>query len=254
MLKIKTKKTLALSLILASAVAVSGAAIALGTTQTAYAADYTQELDGSKVFYTGIRGAEITYSPVETQGEETHAYTMFKIGEDETVEYRQNLAYSWRTSATDSVTFSMEIGFANTDFERYVIKFQSQQHLLTKESVTENFIVFTPSSVANTLEMSVVQELDDDTANYFGGSVMCEDCLDENTCFCNHCGERIWNDDNIGEDDRPLCEHCYNNHYTRCCNCDALLHNDDAYYDDDEEAYCCDCFHERADGSIHYYC
>ena len=163
MLKIKTKKTLAFSLILASAVAVSGAAIALGTTQTAYAADYTQELDGSKVFYTGIRGAEITYSPVETQGETAHAYTMFKIGEDETVEYRQNLAYSWRTSATDSVTFSMEIGFANTDFERYVIKFQSQQHLLTKESVTENFIVFTPSSVANTLEMSVVQELDDDT-------------------------------------------------------------------------------------------
>ena len=96
-------------------------------------------------------------------------------------------------------------------------------------------------------------ELDDDTAFYFGGSVMCEDCMDENTCFCNHCGERIWNDDNIGEDDRPLCEHCYNHHYTRCCNCDALLHNDDAYYDDDDEAYCCDCFHDRSDGSIHDY-
>ena len=34
-------------------------------------------------------------------------------------------------------------------------------------------------------------ELDDDTAFYFGGSVMCEDCMDENTCFCNHCGAQL---------------------------------------------------------------
>ena len=34
-------------------------------------------------------------------------------------------------------------------------------------------------------------ELDDDTACYFGGSVMCEDCMDENTCFCNHCGAQL---------------------------------------------------------------
>lgn len=163
MQNIKTKKKLALSLMLASAVAVGGAAIALGTTQTAYAADYTQVLDGSKVFYTGIRGAEITYSPEETKDEETHAYTMFKVGKGQTVEYRQNLAYSWRTSDADAVTFSMEIGFANTDFERYVIKFQSQQYLLSEDKVTENFIVFTPDTVGNTLEMSVVQELEDDT-------------------------------------------------------------------------------------------
>ncbi|MGN0805478.1 MAG: hypothetical protein ACI4MC_00445 [Candidatus Coproplasma sp.] len=163
MQKIKTGKTLALSLLLASAVAMGGAAIALGSTQNAYADDYTQELDGTKVFYTGIRGAEITYSPAEGVGEDTHVYTMFKVGSEQTVEYRQNLAYSWRTSATDSVTFSMEIGFANTDFERYVIRFQSQQHALTQDKVTENFIVFTPSVTANMLDMSVVQTLEDDT-------------------------------------------------------------------------------------------
>ncbi|MGN1060199.1 MAG: hypothetical protein ACI4QN_00550 [Candidatus Coproplasma sp.] len=163
MQKFKTKKTIALSLILASAVAIGGAAIALGTTQNAYASDYTQELDGTKVFYTGIRGAEITYSPTEGEGEDTHVYTMFKVGEGETVEYRQNLAYSWRTSATDVVTFSMEIGFANTDFERYVIRFQSQQHALTKDNITENYIVFTPSATENVLDMSIVQELKDDT-------------------------------------------------------------------------------------------
>lgn len=163
MQKIKNKKTIALSVILASAVAVGGAAIALGGAQNAYAADYTQNLDGTKVFYTGIRGAEITSSPVETVGEEHHAYTMFKIGRDETVEYRQNLAYSWRTSETESGTFSMEIGFTDADFERYVIRFQSQQYLLTEDDITENYIVFTPSETENKLDMSVVQELGDDT-------------------------------------------------------------------------------------------
>ncbi len=163
MQKVKTKKTIALSLILASAVAVGGAAIVLGGTQEAYAADYTQELDGTRVFYTGIRGAEISYSPEEGEGENKNAYTMFKIGADETVEYRQNLAYSWRTSATESATFSMEIGFNNADFERYVIRFQSQQHLLTEDKITQNYIVFTPSKTAGRLDMSVVQELEEDT-------------------------------------------------------------------------------------------
>lgn len=162
MQKIKSKKKIALAVMLTALVAAGSAAIAVGT-QPAYAADYTQTLDGNKVFYTGIRGAKISYSPEETVGEDTCAYTMFKIGEDETVEYRQNLAYSWRTSATDKVTFSMEIGFTSADFERYVIKFQSQQHLLTKDGITENYIVFTPSATAGKLDMSVVQELEEDT-------------------------------------------------------------------------------------------
>lgn len=163
MQRIKSKKKLALSLMLASIVAAGGAAIALSAPQQAYAADYSQTLDGTRVFYTGIRGAEISYSPIETVGEDKHAYTMFKIGEDETVEYRQNLAYSWRTSATDKHTFSMEIGFTEADFERFVIRFQSQQHLLTEDDISENFIVFTPSTTTGKVDMSVVQELEDDT-------------------------------------------------------------------------------------------
>lgn len=161
MQKIKTKKKIALSLLLASAVAVGGAAIALGASQTAYAEDYTQELDGTKVFYTGIRGAEITYSTEEV-GEDTKAYAMFKIGKDETVEYRQNLAYSWYSNAVNG-KFSMEIGFDNAAFERFVIKFQSQQYVLTEDKITENYIVFTPSQTEGKVDMSVVQKLEDDT-------------------------------------------------------------------------------------------
>ncbi|MGN1373306.1 MAG: hypothetical protein ACI4VK_04590 [Candidatus Coproplasma sp.] len=164
MQKIKTKKKIALALLLASAVAMGGAAIALGASQTAYADNYTQELDGTNVFYTGIRGAEITASP-EEEGvdEETCAYAMFKIGKDETVEYRQNLAYSWRTSETEVGKFSMVIGFANTDFERYVIQFQSQQYVLSEDKITKNYIVFTPSASEGKVDMSVVQKLEDDT-------------------------------------------------------------------------------------------
>lgn len=162
MQKIKTKKKIALSLLLASAVAVGGAAIALGASQTAYAEDYTQVLDGTKVFYTGIRGAEITYSTEEVGGD-TKAYAMFKVGKDETVEYRQNLAYSWYTSATENNRFSMEIGFDNAAFERFVIKFQSQQYVLTEDKISENYIVFTPSQTEGKVDMSVVQKLEDDT-------------------------------------------------------------------------------------------
>lgn len=163
MQKIRTKKTIALSLILASAVAVGGAAIALGASQTAYAADYTQVLDGTKVFYRGIKGAEITYS-TEGTGEDTKAYATFKVGKDQTVEYRQNLAYSWYTAADVNGKFSMEIGFNNATFERYVIRFQSQQYSLTEDKITENYIVFTPSATeTGKVDMSVVQELEDDT-------------------------------------------------------------------------------------------
>ena len=163
MQKIKTKKKIALSLLLASAVAVGGAAIALGASQTAYAADYTQVLDGTKVFYTGIRGAEITYSTEEV-GEDTKAYATFKIGGNQTVEYRQNLAYSWYTAADVNGKFSMEIGFNNATFERYVIRFQSQQYSLTEDKITENYIVFTPSATeTGKVDMSVVQKLEDYT-------------------------------------------------------------------------------------------
>lgn len=163
MQNVKTKKKIAATLLIASALALGGAAVAIGSAGTAYAADYTQELDGTKVFYTGIRGAEITYSPTETVNEEDRAYTMFKLGKDETVEYRQNLAYGWKTGYDTSATFSMEIGFANTDFERYVIRFQSQQYVLTEDKITENYIVVTPSQEEGKLGLSVVRELEDDT-------------------------------------------------------------------------------------------
>ncbi|MGN0803984.1 MAG: hypothetical protein ACI4MS_01195 [Candidatus Coproplasma sp.] len=171
--KIKSKKTLATALLLSAVVATGCGALALGGTAKAYGADdYHQQLDGTKIFYTGIRGAEVTYSPEETVGGESKAYTMFSIEKDETVSYRQNLAYAWKTANTDENAstpyvekrFSMEIGFSGVEFERYVIAFQSQQHVLTEDKITQNFVVFTPSETEEgKLNVSVVNELEDDT-------------------------------------------------------------------------------------------
>ena len=89
-----------LSLLLALVVALSAAAFLLtGKPSAAYAADRYVELDGNTVFYTSIRGAGISESEEKSAegDEETHRYTLFQIGENQTVAYRQNLAYAWKT-------------------------------------------------------------------------------------------------------------------------------------------------------------
>ncbi len=171
--KTKSKKSIAVSLLAASALTVGVAAFAVSAGTHVYAADYTQELDGTKIFYTGIKGAQISNSYPE--GEDGNVYTTFEIGKDESVAYRQNLAYNWIVGkkGTDGkydgsgehseARFSMEIGFAEANFQRYVVKFQSQQNVLTEEGITENYLVFTPSSTAGKLDLSVVQKLEEDT-------------------------------------------------------------------------------------------
>ncbi len=88
----------------------------------------------------------------------------------------------------------------------------------------------------------------------FDGEILCEDCLDERTVVCSHCGERIWNDDNAGSSDVPLCERCYDHYYTSCEDCGRVIHLDYAYYaDGDDYLYCCECYHRHNHGSIHDY-
>lgn len=159
---------------MASAFAAATAVAVCGFGGTAYA-DYTKDLDGSTPFYTGVRGAEITLSDADGDG---NTYAEFDMEDGETVAYRQSLAYSWLKGDKDEDDnligtatenrFSMEIGFANGDFDVYTIKFQSQQYVLTEETITENYIVFLPSTSAVdtldvTLDVYITQEADDDT-------------------------------------------------------------------------------------------
>ncbi|MDE6373757.1 MAG: hypothetical protein K2L72_04585, partial [Clostridia bacterium] len=151
----------------------SGAALLMNNrTSAAYASDRFVELDGNSVFYTAIRGAEITESEEITEGEDKVRYTLFKIGEDETVSYRQNLAYSWIAGGKDddgnfngnhsAKRFSMEISFADLNFKRYIIKFQSQQYYLTKDSKTDNYLIFTPAADGESFTVKVAQSIEED--------------------------------------------------------------------------------------------
>ena len=117
----------------------------------AYAAERYVTVNGTNIFYTSIRGAYVT-SVSENDGDSAHMYTMFSIGEDQTVTYRKNLAYTWKSAADEGQSgvyrtryFSMTIGFENTSFESYVIKFQSQQFVATEDKITENYLIFTPA-------------------------------------------------------------------------------------------------------------
>ncbi|MDP4120831.1 MAG: amidoligase family protein [Bacillota bacterium] len=96
--------------------------------------------------------------------------------------------------------------------------------------------------------------LAEDEANYFDDTVMCQDCMDEQTATCDCCGERLWNEDAEGNSDITLCSHCYEYSYTNCENCGRLIHNDDAYYDDDSDyPYCHECYEKLQESSIKAY-
>ena len=89
---------------------------------------------------------------------------------------------------------------------------------------------------------------------WFDDCLLCEDCLDEQTRICDCCGDRIWNEDDEGDEDIILCERCRDNYYSRCDDCGRLIHDDDACYVDGEDyPYCPDCYERHARNYIHNY-
>lgn len=162
----KKYKASIVTLITALVMSVLAATIMFSPATASYADDRYVTVNGTSVFYTSVRGAKVTYD-TETADGASHAYTMFEIGEDQTVTYRKNLAYSWKTGAEqdgqivpEDRYFSMSLGFSSTAFERYIITFQSQQYVATEDSKTENFVIFTPAE--DGLEVSVAQSLEED--------------------------------------------------------------------------------------------
>ena len=90
----------------------------------------------------------------------------------------------------------------------------------------------------------------------FDDDLLCGACLQTDTVRCQRCGERIWADDNAGDENTPLCQSCYDRYYTTCEDCGRVIHQDDAYYqsDDDYEARCYACHTRHRDNRcIHDY-
>lgn len=142
------------------------AAIIILSPATSYAAEGNRyvTVSGTSIFYTSVRGAEVTY---DLEGE--HAYTMFRIGADQQVTYRKNLAYAWKTAAgsDDNVPedkyFSMVLGFKSTSFESYTVSFESQQYVATEDEMTVNNLIFTPAENSS-VKVSVSHSDEEDAA------------------------------------------------------------------------------------------
>lgn len=107
-------------------------------------------ISGSTIFYTS-GGAQVWSHKTDDE----QYYTMFVFTEeDNSVNYRRDLAYRWyydenegEEDAEVSVKaglFNMEIGFESLGFEKFVITFESQQYAQTKDSKTVNYIMFAP--------------------------------------------------------------------------------------------------------------
>ena len=97
-------------------------------------------------------------------------------------------------------------------------------------------------------------KLTSEQTRIFNDRIMCEDCLDELTTFCDCCLDRIWRSEADGNRSLTLCSYCYENNYVTCTNCGCLVHNDDAHYpDDSDEPYCQDCYDKYSGEYIHNY-
>ena len=73
------------------------------------------------------------------------------------------------------------------------------------------------------------------TPIWMSGDALCEHCAEEETMLCSHCGERIYRNDNAGDEDTPLCQSCYDRSYLTCDHCGRIIHEEDAYYASNDE-------------------
>ena len=85
------------------------------------------------------------------------------------------------------------------------------------------------------------------------GEMYCEDCYNEHTFTCDHCGGRFILTDSVSDENMIICQNCYDNYYRRCECCSALVHDNDVYWRGDYP-YCSDCYDDDDEDSfIHDY-
>ncbi len=97
--------------------------------------------------------------------------------------------------------------------------------------------------------------VDEEDCTYFEDSLLCQDCLDNNTYLCYRCGNRHWTDDSYSYNDSLICTFCYGNYYENCYECGRTLDDDDVYHVDDEDDHplCEFCYDKVKDRCIQSY-
>lgn len=183
-LKIRLSIILALAVIFLAAV---GAFFGTGT--FAKADKDTYSVDGSSsTLFNASAGSELRAHEVAGEGDAKDYYVQLAVKEkDGVISYKKHLAYWWysNTAKTEETEgegenattkevedlknparseknyFHMEVGFENLDFDRYIIKFESQQYYKTKDEKTANYVIFLPATEEGKVNVIVTDNKDD---------------------------------------------------------------------------------------------
>lgn len=147
-------------------------------------ADRSVTISGSSIFYTSAE-AEVWAHEEEydekTQNPEYFSMFVFKHYKGkqdvDSVNYRKHLAFKWYENSAEEYVpedteddeeptasiirqdgwFNMEIGFESYTFKKFIITFESQQYVQTKDGKTTNYIVFYPKDTNSDGEPDGVQ-------------------------------------------------------------------------------------------------
>ena len=171
-LKVKLCLIAALAFVM---IAVFGAFIGLNAS-----ADRYVTISGTSIFNTSgnaqVWAHAVTYGDdgiAIADSKDYYYYTMFVFeNNDDNITYRRNLAYKWYFNELDEDDYkdadegteetpaepsapvarlgtgylSMEIGFEELNFKKFVVAFESQQYNMTKDEKTTNYVIFIPDA------------------------------------------------------------------------------------------------------------
>ena len=101
------------------------------------------------------------------------------------------------------------------------------------------------------------KEHSSEDCTYFDDRPLCPTCFSEQTCICDHCGDRIWLKDACCDPHTTLCQHCADTYYDTCEDCGRYVELDDLHYFDENSytGYCEFCFNQRVQGDgVRNYC
>lgn len=91
---------------------------------------------------------------------------------------------------------------------------------------------------------------DDEAVYTDDDAVLCQDCYDNETQYCEYCDRTYYYDDDFSETTNGdyCCQNCRNDHEV-CNDCGRVIMDDDYYYADDTgNYYCTDCYEDN----VHY--
>lgn len=178
-----TGKTIKISIIALLAALIICLSAAFGIFISAKASG-SVTVSGTNVFTSSGEAtvlADRQKNPEYKEGEDEYVYySMFAFAyDDDAVSYRRNLAYNWFARESKEVPvegedgktetvygdvyegfFNMELGFKNTAFEKFIVRFESQQYNKTKDSKTRNYVVFYPHADAGKVYAMITAEED----------------------------------------------------------------------------------------------